>query len=804
MYLFSLFSFPFSLQVNLTHKLLKEFQEKEEKRGRPPGEGWRGIDTIDEKMIKKISFYSRIEWLGLCIYMGGRAAMEVLKKWGKMTPMQGWCYIDYLNILGEGREDGEKEVGKGKEKEGEEMGEEEFLSSSSRYAHQIALFGEDFQRKLSTKKWLLVGCGGLGGEFLKTLVMMGVGVGGGEERGEGEGGEGKGGGGIYVVDDDVVELENLRSHVLCRGGEEGRVKVEVGRERVLKEINGEARIFVKKERLVSPGGREREEGEGEGKGKGEEEREGEFELNQEFFLSLDGICMTADNEITRKYGDFCAVTYEKPMLVGGILGGKCSGEVILPHQTSCYRDVMDPQSPVGRDEMVIPGEMRGCVQWSCREFLFLCEEMVELTKAYLESEEGIFDKKLEELGPKKRDMIGRYLLLLKERTYEACIQVAFDYFTLSFSHQIQDLTHAFPPNHGTPPNLFWNGSRRFPRPVHYSPTMELDNQFLFSLTNLFAHLLSLPPLSNMTDFKSIFDTLSLTPLPWSPPKDEDPSFPSLAPLHSLLPTIPPAHQLQTLTSLNPNNTTHMDFITTASNLRAYNHHIPLSPLSPSSPPLSISSSLAPSISVTIGLLSLEFTKIALEIQDRIYYRNFTANLQLSSSVFLFEPQPPLVREAHFDEIMGDLITPLPLPSLPDSPPPPLPTCWDRIVIQNNQENPYSIRTFLDIFGPMYGKDLTIEFLILRRGEGGRGDNLVWGSEESLPPGNFLKKMKEREGREVVEVVGEMLGWGEGGGRRKGGGGRGVPEGERFVVFEVACGENGDGECMELPLIHFYY
>jgi adenylyltransferase/sulfurtransferase len=95
------------------------------------------------------------------------------------------------------------------------------ISDQDRYA-RFRLIGWWDQEKLGSASVLVAGCGALGNEVTKNLVLLGVGE-------------------VVVVDNDIVENANLAKSVLFRPGDTGRSKVEVAAER-LAELNPDVRI----------------------------------------------------------------------------------------------------------------------------------------------------------------------------------------------------------------------------------------------------------------------------------------------------------------------------------------------------------------------------------------------------------------------------------------------------------------------------------------------------------------------------------------------------------------------------------
>ena len=79
----------------------------------------------------------------------------------------------------------------------------------SRYDSQIAGFGLDFQKELSSQRWFVVGAGAIGCELLKNFSMMGLGC-------RLKPNDDSNNGCVYVTDMDVIEKSNLNRQFLFR------------------------------------------------------------------------------------------------------------------------------------------------------------------------------------------------------------------------------------------------------------------------------------------------------------------------------------------------------------------------------------------------------------------------------------------------------------------------------------------------------------------------------------------------------------------------------------------------------------
>jgi molybdopterin/thiamine biosynthesis adenylyltransferase len=105
------------------------------------------------------------------------------------------------------------------------------MPDSRRYQKQILLprWGSEGQKRLGKARVLVIGAGGLSAPSLQYLVGAGIGT-------------------IGIVDGDRVENSNLHRQTLYTTASEGRLKVEVARERLL-ELNPEVKLEIHPEFL---------------------------------------------------------------------------------------------------------------------------------------------------------------------------------------------------------------------------------------------------------------------------------------------------------------------------------------------------------------------------------------------------------------------------------------------------------------------------------------------------------------------------------------------------------------------------
>lgn len=224
--------------------------------------------------------------------IGGIAAQEVMKACsGKFMPIRQWFYFDARECL---------------PPDTSGLTEESCQPSGSRYDGQIAIFGREFQEKLSRQKFMVVGSGAIGCELLKNFAMMGLAA----------SSEGK----IVVTDMDHIERSNLNRQFLFRNSDVQQSKSAVAA-RVVKAMNSAVNIEAHENRVGA---------------------ESEDVYNDHFFRDLDGVANALDNVEARRYMDQKCIYYRLPLLESGTLGTKGNTQVIIPDLTESYSSSQDP------------------------------------------------------------------------------------------------------------------------------------------------------------------------------------------------------------------------------------------------------------------------------------------------------------------------------------------------------------------------------------------------------------------------------------------------------------------------------
>jgi len=174
----------------------------------------------------------------------------------------------------------------------------------SRY-HRQYLFHkikEDGQKKISSSRVTVIGCGALGTVLVNTLARAGVGF-------------------LRIVDRDFIELNNLQRQVLF---DEDDIKENlpkaVAAERKARKINSQ----IKVEAIVS---------------------DVNFTNVENFIKDVDLVIDGTDNFETRFLLNDACVKHNKPWIYGAVIGSHGLTMTIIPNETPCLRCVFESAPP---------------------------------------------------------------------------------------------------------------------------------------------------------------------------------------------------------------------------------------------------------------------------------------------------------------------------------------------------------------------------------------------------------------------------------------------------------------------------
>ncbi|KAL3108665.1 hypothetical protein niasHT_019186 [Heterodera trifolii] len=488
--------------------------------------------------------------------IGGLVAQEAMKAvTHHTTPLKQFLYTDSLEAL----------PGADSTFDAAKLGTNDCAPRNNRYDGQAAVFGWAFQEALQQQKWFIVGAGAIGCELLKNMAMIGLGCG--------------NNGSLTITDPDTIEVSNLNRQFLFRRPDVGKKKSEVAA-RSVKAFNSAIHINPMSEIVAEST---------------------EHIFGDDFFARLNGVCNALDNVEARRYVDRRCVYYQLPLLESGTMGAKGNTQVVFPHLTESYGSTSDPpekETPICTLRN-FPYQIHHTIQWARAKFTDYFTSVAEAVNQYLDNvndflhrvNQMTFSQRIEVLSTLERALVVEY-----PKSAEECVSWARELFDTLYHNDIAQMLHNFPSAMLTAQgDKFWSGTKRCPHTLNFDVNNPEHFEFVFSASILRAQSYSLAPI---TDRKKVAQlAMAYCSRPFRPQEgvriavtdaeatandgntangDEDETESRLNDLNVKLARL----KLENIRRMTPidfekddDSNHHVDFVTSASNLRAENYNI---------------------------------------------------------------------------------------------------------------------------------------------------------------------------------------------------------------------------------------
>lgn len=204
----------------------------------------------------------------------------------------------------------------------------------------------------------------------------------------------------------------------------------------------------------------------------------------------------------RQYVDGQCVWFEKPLFESGTLGTKCHSQIIIPHVTISYTDIIDPP-----EESIplctlknFPYQIEHTIQWARDYFEGTFAEPSADLLSFFDNRAGFLEQlqKQHKQNPTtlkiKLEILNKLYLANQKKDYETCVGLAIDVFQDVFNYQIKQLLAAFPPDHiiEDTGKLFWSGLKRVPTPLELDLKDPIHLELIQAGANIYATLFKIP------------------------------------------------------------------------------------------------------------------------------------------------------------------------------------------------------------------------------------------------------------------------------------------------------------------------
>jgi ubiquitin-activating enzyme E1 len=298
--------------------------------------------------------------------------------------------------------------------------------------------------------------------------------------------------------------------------------------------------------------------------------------------------------------------------------------------------------------------------------------------------------------------VNNWLSLAAQPSFEQCAKVLYLEFIAAYRDALLDLTHNFPKDArmtdavtGADLGAFWHGHKRFPQVANFDPSNDAHVEYIYAGANILAHVFGLKEHSK-DDVRALLPKLIAADKPWQPSgkkivldaennkgsaaAEEDKKPESVSEEdHELVGRLTAELRALDLSKFKPLNSTdfekdddknhHIDWITSATNLRCWNYNIKETTRHKCR---MISGKIIPALATTTatitGFIGVELYKYVMGAALESYR---AASINLATNVFCVENLPdPAYRTSGLDQA-----TQMQVVAVPEKF-----TCWDTVVV----------------------------------------------------------------------------------------------------------------------------
>ena len=397
---------------------------------------------FNEKIVLNTIRWSKAHICPIVAYFGGIVTQEIIKSTGQFTPINQWLFFDFFESVEFLKDDIDRTL------------------QNSRYDEQIAIYGNDIQKKLQKSNFFMVGAGATGCEFLKNFAMMGACS---DKSSK-----------FIVTDNDNIEISNLSRQFLFKKKDVGKSKSEVGKNSV-KLMNPDFNIESMQD-LVDP--------------------KTENIFNEDFWERNDFIIYAVDSIEARKYIDTKVIMFEKCAIDSGTRGVEGRSQIIVPFETKTYNDEA-PHSKVNELPVctlrLFPSKIEHCIEWANNlfsdYFVFIIRDIVRFLK-----DKTSFIQSFKEAGTLERlELLKNNIDFIMCKKLEKIVEYAMIAYTNNFDYNIRSLLISFPEDYKQKINgkPLWGSSKIRPHEIPFDIKNPLCIKYIQVFIKILSHALNL-------------------------------------------------------------------------------------------------------------------------------------------------------------------------------------------------------------------------------------------------------------------------------------------------------------------------
>jgi len=400
---------------------------------------------FDESYIIRVARWSKSEINPICTFLGGIVAQEAIKITGKYEPIYQWLRFDFFETIDNIPDNCNRDL------------------LNSRYDDQIAIFGNEIQKKLSNLNIFMIGAGALGCEYLKNFALMGIST---SEKNISN---------VTVTDNDYIELSNLSRQFLFKNTDIGKSK-SICACREAKIMNNNFNC-ISIQKLVC--------------------KDTEKIFNDNFWEKQNIIISAVDNLSARKYIDNKCTFFSLPLIDAGTEGTNASSDIFYPWKTICYNDLPEPKKMKYAVCTLkkFPTQIEHCIEWSKEIFKELFEESINELKLVINDKFNFINILKTKIDSNelyyKLEKIKYFSIILENPTKQKIIDFAIFIFHYYFNILIENLLKEHPlESKLDDTNLFWENGKKPPHCLEINVKNNDHILFFKSFYYILSHIIN--------------------------------------------------------------------------------------------------------------------------------------------------------------------------------------------------------------------------------------------------------------------------------------------------------------------------
>lgn len=326
--------------------------------------------------------------------------------------------------------------------------EPDFTAARTSYG---ILWGTEFENKLISSRWFMVGSGAIGCEHLKNLAYMNVGE-------------------VILTDPDHIEKSNLNRQFLFRSEHIGKSKSEMAANAINK-MKPNMKITHYLQKVGSDN----------------------LQWTESIMESnITGVLNALDNVKARRFMDEMCFKYGLPLFESGTTGTKGNTQPVVPFVTETYSNSTDPDQEKSFPICTIksfPNEITHTIHWAMDQFEFFNRGPSTMNK-WVNSPSSIEELSQIEKFQALED-INKFTVKYPTQLsgLNSCVEWSADMFVENYINSINQLLYTFKPDHEVAPGvLFWSAGKRCPKPITWDPNNQLVLDYIEASTHLLARI----------------------------------------------------------------------------------------------------------------------------------------------------------------------------------------------------------------------------------------------------------------------------------------------------------------------------